>query len=919
MLAKKVNRSKVVVSRRRLLQSAGALVAVAAVEQFSAGPGEAAAASQAITESSGNYPVTPDGLPLQTPLEPGGTSASLARLRKGSGGKTPTVKDISPSWVAALGERGDPEIYTRTNSNNFAHIGMPIGGIGAGQLYIQGDGRLDYWDIFNSHSRQRIAQGFAVRWKKNGKEHDLVLDKAGFSDISFLGQYPIAEVNYADAKCPLKIKLEAFSPFIPLNLDDSAYPATVINFTLTNAGNAPVVCAITGWMENMICRAAREHNLGNRRNRIVKYDGFAALVSDVRPEAGDPLRTQPDFGTTALAVLGESTGDIGRAAVEFKNLPAQCFDAGDHSAQVPCQDTLVGSIGRSLMLNAGASKTVTFILAWHFPNPFYLNLKTDNRRWFGTHFTSAADVVTRLAKNMDRLAGATRLWRDTWYDSTLPYWLLDRTFLNTSTLATDVSYLLADGRFYAYEGDYCCPGTCTHVWGYTHVLGCLFPVIEKRLREMVDFNPAIGMNPDGSIAIRGEFNRSSAVDGQCGVIFRMLRACRMSTDSAFLKKNYEPLTKAMNWLINVYDRHHNGLLGGQTGQGNTQDAVWYGTIAWLSVYYQGALRAYAEMADQIGRHKKAAAYRRIADRGATLANRKLFNGEYFIQLPDPKRPHSVGSYDGCEIDQLLGQSWAYQMGMGPIVDPTKISTALEALWKYNFTTDGAEYHKYFTQGRSYLLPDGAETLMCTWPKGPLTFLGLNSKPLGYAGYLNECWTGCEYSLASLMIWHGMVDKGLAITRAVHDRYRATKRNPWSEVECGSHYSRAMASYGVFTALCGFDYDGPKGYIAFAPRMTPENFRAAFTSARGWGTFWQKYASGVMHAGLVLRHGKLQLKTIALQMPLKVERQRNARRIEVKINGRSTPATGKRHKGLFAISFSPMLQLDAGSELTVTIS
>ena len=86
-----------------------------------------------------------------------------------------------------------------------------------------------------------------------------------------------------------------------------------------------------------------------------------------------------------------------------------------------------------------------------------------------------------------------------------------------------------------------------------------------------------------------------------------------------------------------------------------------------------------------------------------------------------------------------------------------------------------------------------------------------------------------------MMWHGLTYRGLAHTRTVRERYHRSKRNSWNEVDCGSHYARSVASYGLFVGICGFEYHGPKGYLAFSPRLTPESLRVTFASAQGWGT------------------------------------------------------------------------------------
>ncbi len=119
--------------------------------------------------------------------------------------------------------------------------------------------------------------------------------------------------------------------------------------------------------------------------------------------------------------------------------------------------------------------TVTFIITWRFPN---LYLKNGGRN-YATRFKTSGEVAEYVEANFAKLVDQTHLWHDTWYDSTLPYWFLNRTFLNTSILATSTCHWFADGRFYGWEGVGCCEGTCTHVWHYAHAVARLFPQLER--------------------------------------------------------------------------------------------------------------------------------------------------------------------------------------------------------------------------------------------------------------------------------------------------------------------------------------------------------------------------------------------------------------------------------------------------------
>jgi len=988
----------------------------------------------------------------------------------------PADKKLQPDWLASLCARGARTIY---RGKELELIGMPVGGICAGQLYLGGDGRIWHWDIFNEpvhtddghYAHQPapsspLAHGFAIRVGGTTR----TIDRAGFADVSFCGEYPVARVEYRDKAVPVTVSLEAFSPFVPLDADTSSLPATVMRFTVRNVSGEPVKATLAGWLENAAClhhrqcmgtrritfvngtghtflngsveplraagtaarpdivfedwrrdsyagwtvegtafgsgpilrsavpsyqgdvggtgdrvvnshaaapgadTAARDAHVGTltsapfdiARNFINLWVGGGAHKDktcvnvvvdgsvvrsvtgandnrmtvqslDVRDIAGrrtvisivdnEPgawgnigvgsitfsdtpvdgaLEEQSDYGTMGLALIGSSPHDHQAALIAMDRLPDAAFAVGPAESSRPMAEHMAGAIGRTLSLDPGTEATVAFVLAWHFPNDRIDGVTGAGVRRYSTRFGSAADVAAYVAAHLAQLAAQTMLWHDTWYDSTLPYWFLDRTFLNISILASSTAHWFAGGRFWAWEGVGCCHGTCTHVWHYAHAVARLFPALERDTRERVDLGLSLD-HGSGVSGFRGEFDRGLAVDGQAGTILRIYREHLVSPDAEFVKRNW-PHIQLMFKPLFALDPHDDGMLEG--AQMNTLDQAWFGSISWLSSLYVAALRAGEAMAREMGAPEFATQCAARAARGSRNIDDRLFNGEYYMHLPDKAHATTVGSYDGCEIDQVLGQSWAWQVGLGRILPEEHVTKALQSLWRYNFTPDVAAWRAANKPGRWYAMPGEGGLIMCTWPKGD----GARVQQ-GFDFYFNECMTGFEYQAASHMIWEGLVKEGLAVVRAIHDRYHAARRNPWNEVECGDHYARAMASHGAFLAACGFEYHGPKGHIGFAPRLTPGNFKCAFTAAEGWGSFSQVQTRGRMDISLAVNWGSLRVKTLSFVLAQPASRAA----VTVAVAGSSVPATIAVNDRRALVTLAAETRIAAGQSMTIGIS
>ena len=108
-----------------------------------------------------------------------------------------------------------------------------------------------------------LDQGFGIRVNEVVR----ALDRRGFNDIRFRGEYPIAKVEYRDPELPVVVELEAFSPFIPLNESDSSLPVTVMRFTVKNTSGTAVEVELAGWLENAVCLHTAQAGIGIRHNQ----------------------------------------------------------------------------------------------------------------------------------------------------------------------------------------------------------------------------------------------------------------------------------------------------------------------------------------------------------------------------------------------------------------------------------------------------------------------------------------------------------------------------------------------------------------------------------------------------------------------------------------------------------------------------
>ncbi len=872
-------------------------------------------------------------------------------------------------WAASVADPSTPkeEAGTAAQRSQFTSrkftgehlrmIAFPLGGVAAGSVSLGGRGQLRDWEIFNRPNKgYRPRYAFASLWAQAGTEQPVArilesriqepyegADGLGADNVPgmcrlesaiFTGAYPLAQIQFQDGSVPVNVELETFSPFIPHDADESGLPVTILHYRVSNPGLVPTQVRIAYSLENPILTDSEGADKDKRRNQVRQSHGLQGLLMDnPAMDTGDPMQ-----GTIALAALkapgstitcwpGWPKGRWWSSALLFWDR----FSAKGEMDPPPDPHDSVGMVCIEQTIAPGHTASFRLLLGWHFANrtPEWCGWAAPKGygkiiigNYYATRFQDAWQALEHTADNLKTLESRTRLFASALHESTLPSEVLDACSANLSILASTTCFRTADGEFHGFEGSDkksgCCFGNCLHVWNYETVTPHLFPSFARSLRKSaygftMEENGAMHFRqllPDGI-----ERSGIAAADGQMGQIVHAWLDWKLSGDANWLRELWPRIRKGVEfaWIKGGWDSNRDGVLEGV--QHNTYDVEFYGPNPMCSIYYLGALRAAAEMADAVGDHDSAGEYSRLYEKGKNWIDANLFNGEYYVQSvrgfrKDEIAPGLIGGMgaddteapqfqvgEGCLIDQLVGQYLVDVGGMGALVAPDRIRKTLNSIHRYNAKRSMEQWENV---ARTYAVNDEAAVVICDYAKA--------ERPRIPFPYYSESWTGLEYTFAALLIHWGFTQEGVECVRNTRARFDGRKRNPWNETEAGNHYVRAMASWSVLVAMSGFHYQGDRAAVTVAPPAVDAEFKCFWATATAWGTFSLRKGAGNTQFILSVLSGSLLCRDFKIAG--------EGTQATTRHNGKSLPGRTEREHEIFSVILEETLRLPAGESLQI---
>lgn len=702
--------------------------------------------------------------------------------------------------------------------------GVPLGGIGAGKIEIFPNGTLDLftflnnWDAPFTEDRHKIfsknglvqAPPEGILGYHFGIFTEMADDKKTakllqtvpignypiIEEIKYEGLFPFARLNYIDKQIPIKVSLEAFSPFIPQDSKNSSIPGVIFNFRFHNPTDSDIKTSLLVTARNLT------GNWQVGRFNTIKKDNDIVTLNLLTKKA-----LISDYANGNMCISMKEDQNYSVSYLAQWNLIPECFkfnrqniklDAWDYFAQdgelpnIP-QDLdeiryvqsenneIAGALCVKFDLKKGQTKDLKVIFAWYYFHP-------DRTHFYQNRFKDSNSVTHYLVSLGDSLHKKTTGWQQPILNLDIPDWLKDALINNLYPLVSS-SWFDKEGNFAICEApsDIALMGTLDVRYSGSIPQALFFPDLEKQ--EILQF--AHAQRPSGYIPHDlGKKRLDMPSDGttfypwkdlNTKFILTCYRDYLWTQDKMFLKRLYPNIKRAIEW-INAQDKDDDSLPEND-GLDQTYDTwEFHGVNSYTSSIYLTSLLALEKMAQIMQDKKTEEMARQRFNQARKSFIEKLWSGRYFIACDGSK-----GKDLTCTIGQLNGQWYAHLLDLGYIVDKDKVKLAIETALSLN-----GSISKYGMLNS--VLPD--RRIDTSSPQS------------------QSIWPGETYVFCALAIYEGYIEQAVSMAEKTWRNFTENIKSPWDQPDMlspqdgrflfGDHYMRNMCIWAILLALAKKD-------------------------------------------------------------------------------------------------------------------
>ncbi len=496
-----------------------------------------------------------------------------------------------------------------------------------------------------------------------------------------------------------------------------------------------------------------------------------------------------------------------------------------------------------------------------------------------------------LAQNQEELAGRTLGFQEDFYNSSLPLFVLNQvnsqfnTFITSSIFSKKGTFAIREGM--TPEKPWGPFGTIdVSLYGSSSIIA-LFPELQKSMmhahRRIQSEEGEIhhGLQADIDLELNGTWGVFHRIDLVPNYIQMVLRDYFWTGDREYLDAMWPSVTRGIDYILTSRDKDHDMMPDMEGIMCSYDNFPMYGLASYIQSQWLAAMASVKKAALVTGDKKTGKLAGEILGKGTRLMDEQLWNGSYYMLSNDYNG--EKGADDGVLTDQLVGQWVAHQSGLGHLVDPVRVKSALASVMAYSFREDFGLRN-------------------CTWPATPDLF-PIHESNL-WVDQANTCWTGVELGFASLLLYEGMVEEGEQVIRAVDNRYREAGLY-WDHQEFGGHYYRPMSAWSILHGYLGLGI--ADGDYTFSPKLDREEYTLFF--AHGNGT--AHYIRSNQGIGIRVRTGTMGISSLQMTDP-----GFTASKPVIELNGKSVKAKVRSKDGILSLSLPEKLIIAAGDRLEI---